>query len=205
MIQRTTWREMSPWSRPREPDPPPAAARAAPISAAELHAKYLDEVFRFVSRRLARREDAEDTTAEVFEAAFHSLPSYRGDVEPRLWLLGIARRKVADALRQKSRRPAPQVLPEDADPDETRHPNPDDPARALARSESASKVREVLAGMKDEHREVLLLCYVEEMSHDEIAIVLGRSPQAVNSLLQRARKAAWKRGHKYFLPDEVKP
>ncbi len=87
---------MNPFSRaPAKREPPPTAA--------QLHQLYLDEVFRYVSRRLPRREDAEDVTAETFAAAFMALPKFRGEVEARLWLLGIARRKIAHFAPPKTR------------------------------------------------------------------------------------------------------
>jgi DNA-directed RNA polymerase specialized sigma24 family protein len=54
-----------------------------------------------VSRRVPGQEEAEDITAEVFAAAFVGLPRFRGHCPPYLWLLGIARRKIADALRRE--------------------------------------------------------------------------------------------------------
>src|SRR6185369_8232964 len=79
-------------------------ANAGVMTSAEaLQSRYLRDVYRYVARRVDRREDAEDITAEVFAAAFQSLKKYRGDCDPKLWLLGIARRKVADSLRRTSR------------------------------------------------------------------------------------------------------
>src|SRR5438270_455085 len=74
-------------------------------TAAVLHERYLNDVFRYVSRRVPQREEAEDITAEVFAAAFVGLPRFRGQCPPLLWLLGIARRKIADALRRREARP----------------------------------------------------------------------------------------------------
>jgi DNA-directed RNA polymerase specialized sigma24 family protein len=56
-------------------------------------------VFAFVSRRIKPREDAEDVTAEVFLVAYRHWAKKRG--ETRLWLFGIARRKIADAYRRR--------------------------------------------------------------------------------------------------------
>lgn len=181
----------------------PSDERCAPFpDAAQLPALYLDEVFRYASRRLERREDAEDVCAETFAAAFEQLPRFRGEVEVRLWLLGIARRKVADALRRHARRR------EVAWPDEFETADPghnERPARAALREESRSKMRQLLAQLKDEQREVLLLKYVEELSVEEIALVIGRSKGATNSLLQRARARVFQSGQAYFLDFQSEP
>ena len=64
--------------------------------------------------------------------------------------------------------------------------------------EGARELRKILDALPADWREVLLLKYVEELSLREIATSLGRSEKAVNSLLQRARAEARKRGETYF-------
>ncbi len=56
--------------------------RADWATAAVLHERYLEAIFRYVSRRVVRREEAEDITAEVFAAAFAGLPRFRGECPP---------------------------------------------------------------------------------------------------------------------------
>ncbi len=63
---------------------------------------HFEDVYRFASRRL-RKEDAEDATLETFQAAIDQLHRLRGG-PPLLWLLGIARRKVANYQRKAYRR-----------------------------------------------------------------------------------------------------
>jgi RNA polymerase sigma-70 factor (ECF subfamily) len=182
--------------------------RADWVTAAVLHERYLDDVFRYVSRRVARREDAEDITAEVFAAAFIELPRYRGESPPYLWLLGIARRKIVDSLRRRSSRPEmlASELPEfvEVGEDSGRASSEDDPQAAALRRERQRAIRELVSQLKPEQQEALLLQYVESLSIAEIAIVMGRSEGAVNSLLQRARAGLYRRGRAYFLGDEEK-
>ncbi|RYX83046.1 RNA polymerase sigma factor [bacterium] len=170
--------------------------------AAQLHTLYLDHVYRYVARRLERREDVEDVCAEVFIVAFEQLPRFRGEVEVRLWLLGIARRKVADAIRKRVRRREIAL----SESEELERPDASHlsiPQNAVMQLESRSVLRNVLLGLKDEQREVLLLKYVEELSVEEIAVVMNRSKAAANSLLQRARAAAFKAGEAYFLDFQL--
>ena len=188
------------WANSRTQAARDVDARSSPLNATLLYERHLDDVFRYVARRLARREDAEDVCAEVFAAAFEALPRFRGDVEPRLWLLGIARRKVADALRRKTLRREVDFPAEWDEADPNRHASP---PRALIREESRAAMHELLSKLKDEQREALLLKYVEELSVEEIAVVMNRSHAAANSLLQRARAAAFKGGRDYFLDFET--
>lgn len=73
-------------------------------------------VWRLVAH-LAGRDLAEDLTQETFLRALRALPAYRGDAAAKTWLLSIARRAAADAIRGAERRrrllgrlrPAPNV------------------------------------------------------------------------------------------------
>src|SRR5437867_3587175 len=91
------------------PGPCPAVAgvrgrmdEAEWVTAGVLYERYLKDVFHYVQRRVARQEEAEDVTAEVFAAAFAGLSRFRGHCPPYLWLLSIARRKIVDARRRRS-------------------------------------------------------------------------------------------------------
>src|SRR5262249_57167997 len=90
--------------RPRADTPADSMDRADRATAAELHERSLPDVYRYVFQRVPRVEEAEDITAEVFAAAAAGLPRFRGQCPPRLWLLGIARRQIAAALRRRTAR-----------------------------------------------------------------------------------------------------
>ncbi len=85
------------------------ADRADFATAAVLHELYAEAVLGFVSERVARREEAEAITAEVFVAAAAELPRFHGDCSPAHWLLEIARGKIAEAhgRRRSGRQQAP--------------------------------------------------------------------------------------------------
>ncbi len=163
----------------------------------DLHRRFLAEVYAYVARRVSHRQEAEDITAEVFAAAFTALPRPLGPHGPYPWLLGIARRKIADSHRKAARRggaspPLPEDLPAAASAG---------PEAALAHSERSRRLQEMLAALPEPQREALRLHYVEDLSQAEVAVVLGRSAAAVNSLLQRARAAMYRQGHDYFLEE----
>lgn len=61
------------------------------------------EVWRFCAH-LVDRGAADDLTQETFVRAWRALPDFRGDASARTWLLSIARRVCADALRSRTRR-----------------------------------------------------------------------------------------------------
>ena len=187
---------------PAEPLP------AEPLTAEALHRRHYDEVFRYVSRRVPRREDAEDVTAEVFAAAFADLPRCRQG-RAYLWLLGVARRKIIDLNRRKRAR-RETLAAEVGGPGEGLEaepaigaPAPVGPEAQILAAERLQAIRRLVEGLKEEQREALLLQQVERLSQAEIARVMGKSPAAVNSLLQRARQTLYARGRAYFVdsPD----
>lgn len=142
----------------------------------ELVDRYSDDVWRFTSSQISRREDAEDIVSEVFAAAFAAFHKVMRVDDQRLWLLGIARKKVAKMLRQKYRR-AEQPL------------RSDHVAPAEETTELHEAVWVALNAMPPEHAEALVLKYVNGLSTEEVSRVIRKSLPATNSLLQRARIA----------------
>jgi RNA polymerase sigma-70 factor, ECF subfamily len=176
------------------------------LDGAELHRRYLREVFQYVARRVPRQE-AEDITMQVFAAALEALPRFRGDCPPRLWLLRIAHGRVVDALRRRTARRetlASELGSSEAGGDplaEAMAPALEGPEAMLERAEAQRVIWRLVEQLKPEQREALLLQYVEELPIAEIAVVMGRSPAAVNSLLQRARATVFRLGGSYFLDE----
>lgn len=176
------------------------------LTAALLYERYLESVFGYVTRRVSPHQEAEDITAEVFAAAFAGLPGFRGDL-PLAWLLGIARRKIADGIRRRGKR-RETLASELAATSEAANalleklgasaPNQE---QMLQQQEARQHIRALMDALHPDQREALLLQYVEELSIAEIATVMQRSPHAINSLLQRARANIFRQGRAYFLPD----
>ena len=147
---------------------------AVEIGFAEARRRFQSQVFAFVSRRVRPVEEAEDVTAEVFADAFRHWRKRKG--EPRLWLLGIARRKVADSYRGRKHWPLR----------DSEEPSANLFEEFVVSFESQEAMR-VLFSLPEEERDALSMQVLEEMSIAEIAEVIGRTYAATNSLLQRAR------------------
>jgi RNA polymerase sigma-70 factor, ECF subfamily len=179
----------------------PRSAKATPAplavwTADALHERYLEDVFAYISRRLPVRAEAEDITAETFAAAFSSLRTLKKNTDPFPWLLGIARRKLIDRARRQKRQPVLSAL--DGSEDDWAEAGTD-PAEQLIAAERRQAVWSLVDGLKPEQKEALLLQHLEGLSIAQIATVLGKSPAAINSLLQRARATLLTRGAAYFL------
>lgn len=168
--------------------------RASAVSPELLQSLCQREVYHYALRRLSCAQDAEDVAAEVYVVALET--RWHPALEPRPWLLGVARRKVADRLRLRQRRPETPLL----EAHELFCATPSPEADAL-RAEAVQTIRALVLALPELQREVLLLQVTEELSIQEIAQVMGKSPSAVNSLLGRARETLRRKGGSYFQED----
>ena len=181
--------------------------RADGLTAAGLYEQYLADVYHYVLRQALGVEEAEDITVEVFAAAAAALPHFRGQCAPHAWLLSIARRKIIDFRRRRTARP--EMLASDlahtgldAEALWEALATVEGPEAVLIRAERRRFVRDLLAQLKPDQREAVLLQYVEGLSGEEIAVVMGRSRGAVHSLLHRARATLYRLGRSYFLDED---
>lgn len=143
---------------------------------------YFLQIYRYTAFRVAP-EVAEDIVADVFVKAWEKLHQYRAvsQVSFGAWLFRIARHTIIDAYR--SHRPVEEISEETEDHDAWN--------RADARVKSADTLRLVRAAIDQlprRYREILLLAYVAELPHSEIARVLRLTEGAVRILKFRALK-----------------
>ena len=148
----------------------------------ELVRRHQDRVYRHLLRMLGSHDDALDLTQEVFVKAWQALAQWQPEAQFRTWLLRIASNTALDALR---RRKLVEFVPlEDGFDAPGSAPDPQRQAQAT------QEVRQLEASLKrlaPEHREILLLREVEEMSYEEIGRVLSLSEGTVKSRLARSR------------------
>ena len=150
---------------------------------------YLDAAYRY-ARWLSRSPtEADDLAQEALLRAFRSFDKLR-NADARAWLLTIVRNCYATALRQQKRRGF-VPLPEEPDAEfgsGTIAAVPD-PESASAAEDDKRRLARLMAALPEEHREVLLLREVEDMSYAEIATVTQVPIGTVMSRLARARAA----------------
>lgn len=137
---------------------------------------FLDDLVRYAYARLGSLEDAEDVAIEALQAGTQVRGGLRSLREPKLYLLGIARRKVADHLRRRGKRP----LSLDSHQEMAASPSFD--------LEEQAAVREVLGKLPEAYQDALILKYVHGLSAEEIAAVLRKTHASTRSLIQRARE-----------------
>src|SRR3954453_679904 len=151
---------------------PASAARAFDFDA--LYREARDDVFAYAATLLRDAAAAEDVTAQAFERAYRKRSGYdarRGS--PRAWLFGIVRNAALDELRRRKRAaegPVPAPAPE---------PGPDEAAELAAQRDA---VRLALHQLPARERELIALKYHADLSHAEIAALLGVSVSNAGTL-----------------------
>lgn len=126
---------------------------------------------------------AEDLLAETWLAAAKQLPKFQGNADDfRAWLFAVARRRVADHYRQRSRRPASVSLDDRIDCSAS-----DSPETSTLETFSAQHAVEALVrDLPHDQADVVLLRVVADLNVDQVAKMLGRSPGSVRVLQHRA-------------------
>ncbi|HEX5712235.1 MAG TPA: RNA polymerase sigma factor, partial [Solirubrobacterales bacterium] len=133
-----------------------------------FYREQVEDLQRFVTRRVGERERAADLTAEIFLAAIDSAHRYRPRRgTPRAWLYGIARTLVASDCRRHGReRAREERFRGSALLDE------EDAARMDARIDAAAQSRRLYAAMDrlpEAERAVLELVALDELTVAEAA------------------------------------
>lgn len=156
-----------------------AAQAGAPWALKRLYEDLSPVVAGYL--RLQGLRDVEDHTSEVFLGVFRNLVAFAGD-EPafRSWVFTIAHRRMVDERRRRGRRPDPRPL---EDVDEAL--GGDVEAEALAEL-GGRWVREALAELTDEQRQVVTLRILADLSVEEVAGIVSKRPGAVRVLQHRA-------------------
>lgn len=154
---------------------------------AQLYDRYVDQVYSYVQHKVHDRHTAEDLTSDVFLRALRNLPSFRWQgVDIGAWLVTIARNRVTDhfkSARVRLERAAEEIR------DRPGHYSPDDPERAAIAHNLAELLDRAMDLLKDDHREVVFLRFVQDLSVAETAAVMGRTEGAVKALQYRALRA----------------
>ena len=143
-----------------------------------------------LTRRMCRNPaDAEEAAQEAFLAAWQGLPFFRGDASFSTWLYRLASNACVDLLRREGRHQAaagPSLNDEEA-PLDVADGTPG-PQEAAERRELREQIEEGLRALTPEHRQVLLLREMHQLSYDEIADTLELDVGTVKSRISRGRR-----------------
>ena len=160
-----------------------ARARRGDADAFEqLVVAYRDQVFRLALRMCGNEADADEVAQEAFLSAWKALPNFRGDSRFSTWLYQLTSHAAIDLMRREKRQIAAEDITEVSAPD----PGPS-PQQQAERSETRQAVRDAMGQLSPEYRQIVVLRFLQELSYEEIGVVLKLPPGTVKSRLNRAK------------------
>ena len=148
----------------------------------ERHRRH---VYQLCYRFVGNHEDASDLAQDVFIRAYRGLRTFKGESSLGTWLYRIAVNVSLNKVGAK----APKAEPLDRlllGSDERAASRDEDAADALLRHERAGQVRAAIAKLPKKQRATLILRVYHELTHEQIAAILGSSVGAAKANLFHA-------------------
>ncbi|REG31697.1 RNA polymerase sigma-70 factor (ECF subfamily) [Archangium gephyra] len=160
------------------PSPNDALSRADSQQISLLFNQHGARVYRRALRLLGNPADAEEATQEIFIRVFRAAGSFRQQSQMTTWLYQITTNYCLNHIRDRSRRTAlheEHVAPLADDGSRTEAVSPDD----------LVLLRRLLADADERQAAAAVYVFLDGMSHEEAASVLGVSKRTVGNLLER--------------------
>ena len=148
----------------------------------KIYNTYFNDVFRYIRRLSGNEYIAEEITADTFFKAMHSIDSFRGDCDIRVWLCQIAKNSYLLYLKKLGRidNIEDTELLNIADPGETVE-------ETFIRHDEAVQVQKVLHEIPDPYKEVFMWRVFAELSFKQIGQIFGKSENWACVTYHRAR------------------
>jgi RNA polymerase sigma-70 factor, ECF subfamily len=158
-----------------------AAGRGEKTSFTKLYDYYMPAIYRFIYVKVSHRHIAEDLTHEVFLSAWQNLPRYRHKGFPfSSWLYKLARNRVIDHYR--GLKPSTDI--ENINPEELKINSVIE--STLDDDFQFQLVKSAIQALKPDQQDVLIMKFIEDLSHKEIALTLKKSEGAIRLIQHRA-------------------
>ncbi len=163
----------------------------------ELMLRYQSRLVTVLEHLVGNRDTAEDVAQEVFLRVYRSRKKYVPGSKFSTWLFTIANNAASNARRSRARRKERNLAPATDDTGAwggasleqmAQEKSAFMPTRRLDKTEMRDVVRQAMETLNERQRLAVLLCKFENMSYLEIAETMQMSPQAIKSLLSRARE-----------------
>ena len=159
----------------------------------ELVDRYKNGLYTFLKRFLNQQELVEDIFQETFLQLFSSRDSFDASRPLRPWLFTIAANKAKDALRKQQRKAAISIGTiadaQEMSFDDVLNTLTSDstiPYNHLEKNETNSQVRQIVANMPENLRQILILAYFNKFSYKQMARILSIPIGTVKSRLHTA-------------------
>ncbi len=149
---------------------------------------YLPSVYAFLFRFIGNRQDAEDISQESFIKAWDNIRRFKKGSSFKAWILEIARNSAIDLMRKRK---DPSFSDIETGTDSfaeiiiSDSPLPDE---LFSKSEDKARFDKLIMKLPLIYREIIALHYGEELSLQEISVLIAKPLNTVKSRNQRAIK-----------------
>lgn len=154
--------------------------------------RHQTSVLNLIYRFIGDRTQAKDLAQEVFIRVWQAAKTYKPEAKFTTWLYRITANLCLNELKSFRRRKLFQFLQFGEDQENTieevlvdASPSPED---LLLSREQSLRISDALQSLPDNQRMALVLKRYDDLSHQEIAQIIGCSVSAVESLLVRAKR-----------------
>jgi len=148
---------------------------------------YWKRVFNVAYKFVARFDEAEDLTQEIFVKVFRALPTFDRRASFETWLTKVSRNLCIDRYRRRRREE--ERFTDEVDPDTIQIDElVSRPDATLEQRDEIAMVRRALAKLDPTYREAVALRDVHDLSYEEIARRLQLPEGTVKSRINRGRK-----------------
>lgn len=152
-----------------------------------LVGRYQDRLFSCVLNVIDDPDEAEDVVQESFIQAYLKLDTFQHNSRFFTWIYRIAFNNALSRRRRRRNTLSLDLARENTGAEPTA--KFDSPENNLVRNENVDQLRAAMLELSDDHRIILTLREMQDMSYEDIAVVLDISIGTVRSRLSRARNA----------------
>jgi RNA polymerase sigma-70 factor, ECF subfamily len=157
------------------------ASQGDPEAFSVLYERYVKRIYNYIFYRTGNPPDAEDLTERVFHRAFGHIQTYINRGVPfSAWLYRIAHNLVANWHRDNSRR---REVP--LDDRTTQNIHRTHPEIELVKNQEKEVLLKAIRSLPEDRQQLVILKFVEHLSNQEVAVIMGRSEGAIKSLYHR--------------------
>lgn len=166
---------------------------------AEFVQAFQHQVFNLIYRMLGNREEAEDVAQEVFITIYKNVESFRGECRLSTWIYRICTNHCRNRIKYNVRRHTQEhreyqdemgkLQPRDGHASAPTAGQVERPDQMAEGRQMEQLVQQAITELDEEHREVIVLRDIKNLSYQEICDITGLAEGTVKSRLHRARFA----------------
>lgn len=149
-----------------------------------IYTKYADVLFRYGIQFTSDESLVKDAIHDVYVKLYNDRQRLKIEVNIKFYLFSCLKNHLYNLLKR-------ELFFDNIDIEENEYPDPgaeEQIITALSQNELKQRVRKVLSLLTDRQREIIYYRYIEELSTEEIAILMNMNYQSVQNAIQRSLK-----------------